>query len=81
MKTWQVQQAKTHLSELIEQAQTEGPQLITRHGNEQAVVLSIEEYKRLVAHKPDLKKHLLGGPKVDDFTIKRKRDFGRKVEL
>ena len=81
MKSWQVQQAKTHLSELIELAQTDGPQLITRHGNEQAIVLSIEEYNKLVAHKPDLRKYLLSGPKVDDFTIKRKRDFGRKVEL
>ena len=81
MKTWQVQQAKTHLSELIEQARTDGPQLITRHGNEQAVVLSVEEYNKLVAHKPDLRKHLLSGPKVDDFTLKRKRDLGRKIEL
>lgn len=81
MGTWQVQQAKTRLSEVIERARTEGPQMITRHGAERAVVISIEDYRALVAHKPDFKAHLLGGPKVDDFTIERDRDTGRPVEL
>jgi antitoxin Phd len=75
--TWQVQQAKTRLSEVIERARIEGPQTITRHGAERAVVLSIEDYRALLAHKPDFKAHLLGGPKVDDFTIERDRDTGR----
>ena len=81
MGTWQVQEAKTRLSEVIERARTEGPQTITRHGAERAVVISIEDYRALVAYKPDFKAHLLGGPKVDDFTIERDRDTGRPVEL
>jgi antitoxin Phd len=81
MPTWQVQQAKTRLSEVIERARTEGPQTIARHGAERAVVLSIEDYRALIAHQPDFKAHLLGGPKVDDFTIERDRDTGRDVEL
>jgi len=81
MAIWQVHQAKTRLSEVIERARTEGPQTITRHGADRAVVLSIEDYRALIAHKPDFKAHLLGGPKVDDFTIERDRDVGRKVEL
>jgi len=81
MGTWQVQEAKTRLSEVIERARTDGPQTITRHGAERAVVISIEDYRALVAYKPDFKAHLLGGPKVDDFTIERDRDTGRPVEL
>lgn len=81
MATWQVQDAKTRLSEVIERARTEGPQTITRHGAERAVVLSIEDYRALAAHKPDFKAYLLGGPKVDDFSIERDRDTGRAVEL
>jgi antitoxin Phd len=81
MPTWQVQQAKTRLSEVIERARTEGPQTITRHGAERAVVLSIEDYRALIAHQPDFKAHLLDGTKVDDFTIERDRDTGRDVEL
>jgi antitoxin Phd len=72
---------KTRLSEVIERARTEGPQTITRHGTERAVVLSIEDYHALAAHKPDFKAYLLGGPKVDDFSIERGRDTGRAVEL
>jgi antitoxin Phd len=81
MTTWQLQEAKTHLSEVIERAQSEGPQTITRHGTERAVVISVQEYKALAAHKPDFKAHLLGGPKVDDFPIDRARDSGRPIEL
>ena len=81
MTIWQVQDAKTRLSEVIERARTEGPQTITRHGAERAVVLSIEDYRALAAHKPDFKDYLLGGPKVDDFPIERDRDAGRAVEL
>jgi antitoxin Phd len=81
MATWQVQDAKTRFSELIERARTDGPQTITRHGAERAVVLSIEDYRALAAHKPDFRAHLLGGPKVDDFPIERDRDTGRALEL
>jgi antitoxin Phd len=81
MASWQVQEAKSRFSEVIERARTEGPQTITRHGAERAVVISIEDYRTLVAYKPDFKAHLLGGPKVDDFTIERDRDTGRSVEL
>ena len=81
MATWQVQDAKARLSELIERARNEGPQTITRHGTESAVVLSIEDFRALAAHKPDFKAYLLGGPKVDDFSIERDRGTGRRVEL
>jgi antitoxin Phd len=81
MAAWQVQEAKAQLSKLIELACTKGVQTITHHGRERAVLLSIEDYKKLLEHKPDFKAYLLGGPKVTDFTIKRNRDTGRTVKL
>jgi antitoxin Phd len=81
MAVWQVQEAKTRLSEVIEDANSKGPQIITRHGSERAVILSIADYRALTAHKPDLKEYLLGGPKVDSFELERDRDTGRKVGL
>lgn len=81
MGVWQVQEAKTRLSEVIEDANRKGPQIITRHGSERAVVLSIADYRALTAHKPDLRDYLLGGPKVDEFDVPRPRDKGRKVRL
>jgi antitoxin Phd len=81
MASWQLQEAKTKLSEVIEQAATQGPQIITRHGFERAVILSIAEYRALTAHKPDLRAYLLGGPKFDDFEVSRDTDVGREVNL
>jgi prevent-host-death family protein len=81
MAVWQVQEAKTRLSEVIEEAIQKGPQIITRHGTERAVILSIADYRALAAHKPDLRDYLLGGPKVDRFDIGRDRDTGREIDL
>jgi antitoxin Phd len=81
MSSWQLQEAKTHLSEVIEEAQSKGPQIITRHGAERAVLLSIRDYEALKAHQPDFLEYLLGGPKVDDFEIERDYDTGREVLL
>jgi prevent-host-death family protein len=81
MATWQLQQAKTKLSELIEDATRKGPQIITRHGAERAVILSIADYRALTAKTPDLRAYLLGGPKTGDFDIPRDTDTGRAITL
>ncbi len=81
MATWQLQTAKARFSELVEQAQTDGPQFITRHGAERAVVISNEEYQRLTGRKKDLLEYLLSGPKVDHFEVERDRSIGRKFEF
>jgi prevent-host-death family protein len=81
MSSWQLQEAKTRLSEVIEEAHNKGPQIITRHGTERAVLLSIEDYRALTAHKPNLRDYLLGGPKVDSFEIERSPDTGREISL
>ena len=81
MASWQIQEAKARLSELIDRVRSEGPQTITRHGVARAVVLSVEEYQALTAQKPDFRAYLLGGPKVEDFSIERDADRGRAIEL
>ncbi len=81
MARWQVQEAKMRLSQVLEEAQSKGPQMITRHGVDRAVVLSIDDFHSLSAHKPDLREYLLGGPKVDDFEVEPDRDTGREIAL
>jgi prevent-host-death family protein len=81
MARWQVQEAKMRLSQVIEEAQSKGPQMITRHGVDRAVVLSIDDFRSLSANKPDLREYLLGGPKVDDFDAEPDRDTGREIAL
>lgn len=44
---WPVQDAKQRFSRIVEAAQTQGPQVVTRHGREVAVVSSIDDYRAL----------------------------------
>ena len=78
---WQVQEAKARFSEIMEKAEQEGPQIITRHGTERAVILSIADYRALTVKKRDFITHLLTGPKLDDFDIERDKDTGREVDF
>ena len=86
---WQIQEAKQRFSEMIRAVTTEGPQVITRHGEDVAVVVDIGEYRRLTRSAVDLTSILLGGPKLDDsaadvfaeIEADRKADFGRVVDL
>jgi prevent-host-death family protein len=64
--SWQVQEAKQRLSEVLRAVETDGPQIMTRHGREVAVVLDIAEYQRLAGPKTDLTQLLLGPPYRDD---------------
>ena len=55
-KTWQVQDAKARFSELLETSLAEGPQIVTKRGVETAVLVPIDEWRRLEKRaKPDLK--------------------------
>ncbi len=80
MATWQVSEAKRRFGELIDRVQAEGPQIITRHGREKAVIMSLDTYHKMRSAK-DFKTHLLSGPKVDDFEIERLSDLPRDIEF
>ena len=45
---WQLQEAKNKFSRVVADALRDGPQIITRHGTEVAVLLSYQEYKRVI---------------------------------
>ena len=81
MAKWQVQEAKAKFSELMDKAEHEGPQIVTRHGEERVVVLSIEDYENMEPRKKSLRELLLGGPKFDDLEIEREPDLGREIDL
>lgn len=60
MSSWQLQDAKARLSELIDKVESEGTQVITRRGVETVAVVPIDEWKRLTeSAKPTLKDVLL----------------------
>ena len=78
---WQLQEAKQRFSELVRLAERDGPQFVTRHGQEVVVVLSTEEFHRLRGDVPDFKELLLSGPAFDDLVIRRDDAPPREIEL
>lgn len=77
---WQLQEAKNKFSKVVNCALEEGPQYVSRHGEEVVVVLSVVEYRALVKPMPSLFELLLNSPLVDSgLEIQRdKMDFGRE---
>jgi len=78
---WQVQDAKQKFSQLIHAADTEGPQIVTRHGEEVAVVLSMKAYRRLAGKRRDFVDCIMSSPPFDDLELERSREPTRPVEL
>jgi antitoxin Phd len=73
MNSWQLQEAKARFSEFLDAALKKGPQVVTRRGVEAAVLVPIEEWRRLQhGSRPDIKELLLGpGPRFEDNVPKR----------
>ncbi|UCH26098.1 MAG: type II toxin-antitoxin system Phd/YefM family antitoxin [Trueperaceae bacterium] len=78
---WQIQEAKQKFSELIKRAHQEGPQVVTRHGEEVAVVVSAETYRRLSGSAKDFKAFLLSGPDLGELDIQRSTEPARTIDL
>ena len=80
--TWQLQEAKNKFSKLVERAQYEGPQFVTKHGKKTVVILSMEEYKKIVKPKSDLVQFIQTSPLSNTFiNIERDKSLGRDIEL
>ncbi|MCY3506372.1 MAG: type II toxin-antitoxin system Phd/YefM family antitoxin [Chloroflexi bacterium] len=59
-KAWQVQDAKARFSELLDASLADGPQIVTRRGVEAAVLVSIDQWRKLEErNRPTLKDLLL----------------------
>jgi len=79
--TWPVQDAKAKFSEML-RASASAPQKITRHGEETAVLMSAEEYRRLIERNPKRTLYEIwrSAPKVPEFKLPpRKREKPRKI--
>jgi prevent-host-death family protein len=77
---WQLQEAKQKFSQVVQRALEEGPQVVTRDGQEVVVVLSAEEFRHLTQGKPDFKAFLLSGPDLSVLELERAGDLPRDVE-
>jgi len=81
-RTWQLQEAKNKFSKLVEKAQHEGPQFVTKHGKESVVVLSADEYKKIIKPKSNLVQFIQTSPlSKTPIDTERDKSLGRDIEL
>lgn len=76
---WTVAEAKARFSEVIDRAQREGAQMVTKHGTPTAVVLSAEEYERLRTAQRSFKEFLLSAP-FEKLDLDGPRHAARTVD-
>ncbi len=70
MRSWPVQDAKARFSAFLDASLKDGPQMVTRHGVDAAVLVPVEEWKRLSrAARPTLKELLLADEPRFDLPI------------
>lgn len=83
MHTWQMQEAKSRLSEVVKDAEREGPQEITVHGRPVAVVLSRADYDRLAGTSESLVAFMRRSPLAgaEDLDFARDRSLTRETGL
>jgi prevent-host-death family protein len=80
--SWPLQEAKNKLSQVVQQAASEGPQLITVRGRPAAVVVSAQEYERLTRPSTSLLEFFQQSPLYGlELDIERSKDVGRDVWL
>ncbi|HEV3040275.1 MAG TPA: type II toxin-antitoxin system Phd/YefM family antitoxin [Candidatus Angelobacter sp.] len=80
--TWTVAEAKAKFSEVIDKAQSDGPQTITRNGRTTAVIVAAEEWERKTKRKGNLAEFFAASPlRGSGVQIKRLRGGLRKVKL
>ena len=76
---WQLQEAKNHLSELVNRAGRDGAQTITRHGRPVAVVLAAQAYARLQPRKKTVA--VLRSCPAPGLVVERLRDKPRSLKF
>jgi prevent-host-death family protein len=79
---WQLHEAKNRFSELVNRVLAEGPQVVTRRGEEVVVVLSKDEYSRLQQSRSSLLEFFRESPMVGaELDLARDRSKPRDVDL
>ncbi|MDX2226345.1 MAG: type II toxin-antitoxin system Phd/YefM family antitoxin [Verrucomicrobiae bacterium] len=79
---WQLQEAKSRFSHVVEQALSHGDQFVTRHGKPAVVILSVKKYRSLHRAGNSLSDFLTASPlKGMSLETSRSRDSGRDVAL
>jgi antitoxin Phd len=81
-KSWQLQEAKSRFSDLVNTAMTLGAQTVTKHGKPAVVVMSVEEYDRKFGKRKSLATALRTCPEnLSELLGTRKKRGARNINL
>jgi antitoxin Phd len=79
MKHWQVQDAKARFSEMLDLCLKEGPQVITKRGEEAAVLVPMDDWKRdKIKPAPDMREFLLYHSRGPELKLLSRKRFKRR---
>ena len=79
MQTWPVQDAKARFSEFLDACLAQGPQVVTRRGTEEAVLIPMQVWRRLQASaKPSLKDLLLSDEARGELVLPKRGQAKRR---
>ena len=79
---WQLQDAKSKFSEVIDRALTHGVQIVTRRGKKTVVVMAFDEYERLTRPGGSLAQFLLDSPLPgSELPIERDASLPRRIDI
>jgi antitoxin Phd len=78
-RVWQLQEAKSRFSEVVDQALEHGPQVVSRRGEEVVVILSFAEYKQMKKSQTSLGEFFRQSPLVgvEELDLTRDRSLPR----
>ncbi len=80
--TWTVAEAKAKFSEVVQKAEKEGPQRITRRGEDAVVVVSRKEWDKKTKRKGTLLEFFMNSPlRGSGIEIPPRSKSNRRIEL
>jgi prevent-host-death family protein len=81
-KKWSVAEAKAKFSEVIDLAQSRGPQTVTRNGRTVVVIVAAEEWERESKRCGNLAEFFAASPlRGSQLNVRRLKDRPRRVDL
>ena len=81
-KTWQLQEAKSKFSKLVDEVIEDGYHTITRNGRPVVIVISQKDFDRYLKSEDTLIDFFMKAPFPEyDLDITRDKDTGREVDL
>ena len=80
--TWTVAEAKAKFSEVIDRAESTGPQVVTRSGRKTVVIVAADEWDRKTKRVGNLAEFFAASPlRESRVNVKRSKERARKIDF